>query len=118
MFLEELKLNQFKIFTMNHYTAQIIYRIICDGVHSEQYEEQWRLIEALDERHAIQKSKEVGLKEEATFVDRHGRTISWQMIAVKEIVPIEIKDGSLLFSSVKEIEPIADPVWTLIEQRA
>ncbi len=96
---------------MQAYTSQIIYRIRCEGVISEQYEEQWRIIFADNEREALDKAKEVAREEEATFVDRHGRTVSWQLVAVKSLQPIELKHGTLLFSSVKEVEPIADPIW-------
>ena len=34
------------------YVAQLIYRISCAGIYEEQYEEQWRLIFANDEREA------------------------------------------------------------------
>lgn len=96
---------------MQAYTSQIIYRIKCEGVISEQYEEQWRIIFADDERDALMKARDVAREEEATFVDRRGRTVSWQLVAVKSLQAIELKHGSLLFSAVKEVEPIADPIW-------
>jgi len=101
---------------MKHFTAQIIYRILCEGIVTEQYEEQWRLIEAEDERRALEAARRVGNEEEATFVDRHGRTIEWQMIAVKDLTEISLENGALLFSTVKEIQPIAAPVWALSEK--
>lgn len=99
---------------MNTYTAQIIYRIKCNGTGTEQYEEQWRLIFGEDERDAINKARAVAKKDEATFVDRHGRTVVWQMVAIKDLQQIEIEQGALLFSTVKEVEPIAAPVWAEI----
>jgi len=96
---------------MNAYTAQIIYRIKCEGVATEQYEEQWRLIMADDERNALDNARNAGSEEEMTFIDRHGRAIQWQMVAVKDIQPVEIKHGALLFSTIKEVEPVAAPLW-------
>jgi hypothetical protein len=96
---------------MHVYTAQIIYRIKCESIGSEQYEEQWRLIYAEDERDALYQSRAIAKAEEATFVDRHGRTVMWELIAVKDLQPAELKQGALLFSTVKEVEPIAAPLW-------
>lgn len=97
---------------MNAYTAQLIFKITCSDVPSEQYEEQWRLVFANDERKAIDEARNVAKNEEATFVDRHGRTINWQFIAVKELQKVELENGVQLFSMIKEVTPIAEPVWT------
>ena len=96
---------------MKAYTAQIIYRIICEGVLTEQYEEQWRLVFADDEREALNTAKQVASEEQTTFVDRHGRTVSWQLVAVKDLCEVELNNGSLLFSTVKEVEPVVTPLW-------
>lgn len=96
---------------MQSYVAHVIFRIQCASPGLEQYDEQWRLIFADDEREALNKAIVVAKEEEATFVDRHGRTVSWQLVAVKDLQPMEMKQGSLLFSNVKEVEPIAAPVW-------
>ncbi len=96
---------------MNPYTAQIIYRIKCESIGTEQYDEQWRLVFAEDERDALYKARAIAKKEEATFIDRHGRTVTWELIAVKDLKPVELTNGALLFSSVKEVEPIAAPLW-------
>ncbi|RYZ50736.1 MAG: DUF4288 domain-containing protein [Sphingobacteriales bacterium] len=100
---------------MKHFTAQIIYRIICEGVLTEQYEEQWRLVVAEDERRALEMAKAIGSEEASIFVDRHGRRIEWQLIAVKDLSEVVVENGALLFSSVKEIQPIASPLWALAE---
>lgn len=97
---------------MNAYTAQLIFKITCGDVPTEQYEEQWRLVFADDNRKAIDEARKVAKNEEATFVDRHGRTITWQFIAVKDLQMIEIENGVQLFSMIKEVTPIAEPVWT------
>ena len=78
----------------------------------EQYEEQWRLILAADENEALTNSRKVAMKEECMFIDRHGRAVSWKFIAVKDIQEIDLTHGALLTSSVKEVTPIADPIWT------
>lgn len=96
---------------MNTYISQSIYRIKCQGTGTEQYDEQWRIIFANDEREALHKAREVAMDEAVTFIDRHGRTVSWELIAVKWLQPVDLQHGALLFSAVKEVEPIASPVW-------
>lgn len=96
---------------MRAFTAQLVYRIECDGLFTDQYEEQWRLVFAETEQEAVQQARNTGYNEETTFVDRHGRTIFWRMLAVKDVQPVELVNGSLLFSTVREAEMIPAPVW-------
>ena len=96
---------------MQSFTAQIIYRIECEGQPTDQYEEEWRLIFANNDDQVLTEARKVANDQETTIIDRHGRTICWKLLAVKDIQPVEIENGALLFSYVKEIEPIASPVW-------
>ncbi len=96
---------------MKSFTAQIVYRIECDGQHTDQYEEQWRLVFAENEEEAVIQARNSGLGEEATFIDRHGRTIYWRMLAVKDLQPVELVNGGLLFSMVREVQPVPAPIW-------
>jgi hypothetical protein len=99
---------------MRSFTAQIIYHIECEGKPTGQYEEQWRLVYAEDETDALTEARHAGKKEEATFIDRHGRTICWRMLAVKDLQPVELKNGGLLFSMVREAELVPAPVWAAV----
>jgi hypothetical protein len=99
---------------MRSFTAQIIYRIECEGLPTDQYEEQWRLVYAEDERQALNMARESGKNEESTFIDRQGRTMCWRMVAVKDLQPVELKNGGLLFSMVREVEMVAAPLWAAI----
>lgn len=96
---------------MKAFTAQIIYGIECEGLPTDQYEEQWRLLYAADETAALEEARELGKEAESTIIDRHGRTICWKLIAVKDLQPVEVKHGCLLFSTIKEAEPVATPLW-------
>jgi len=99
---------------MRSFTAQIIYRIECEGMPTDQYEEQWRLVYAEDEKQALNMARESGKNEESTFIDRQGRTMCWRMVAVKDLQPVELKNGGLLFSMVREVEMVAAPLWAAI----
>lgn len=96
---------------MKSYTAQILYRICCENISTEQFEEQWRLVFAEDDRSALEAVKLFAEKEECTFLDRHGRKITWQLVAVKDLQPVALENGAMLFSTVKEAEPVATPLW-------
>jgi len=96
---------------MNAFAAQIIYRIECEGLPTDQYEEQWRIIYAENEHAALVEARAVSKDAEATIIDRHGRTICWKLLAVKDLQPIELTHGSMLFSTIKEAEPVATPLW-------
>jgi hypothetical protein len=51
------------------------------------------------------------MNDEASEIDRHGRVISWRMLAVKDVQPVELKQGGLLFSMVGEPEMVPAPLW-------
>ncbi len=96
---------------MKTFCAHLIYRIQCENVASEQYEEQWRIVMAADEEEALKAAKEIAAEEEETFLNRKGKFVKWQLAAVKEVRPFEIKNGALLCSTIKEIETIVAPLW-------
>ncbi|SRR5690606_35007561 len=96
---------------MKTYIVQIIYKIKTIPKGVEQYDEQWRVIFAEDEREAISKARKIALDEEDHFLDRHGRPVSWELIGIKDLQPFEVKHGSLVCSSVKEVMPISGPLW-------
>lgn len=96
---------------MNTYIAQIVYRITCNGIGDSQQEEQWRLIYANNTDSATEEAVLVGKAEETTFTDRKGRNISWEFVAVRDIQPAELKHGAILFSAIKDDEPITITAW-------
>jgi len=98
---------------MKTFIAQIIYQIDCDGTPTNQYEEEWRLYYADDMDIALQKARVSATYEEEILIDRHGRSISWKLVAVKDMQEVQLDNGALLFSTIKEVEPIAAPVWSI-----
>lgn len=93
------------------YVAHLIYRILCDGISTEQYEEQWRLIFAENDLEALELARETGQEEASEFADRWGRRISWQMIAVKDLQRTDLSHGTLVHSQIREVPLITAPVW-------
>lgn len=96
---------------MKSFIAQVIYRIECEGLPTDQYEEQWRLVFATDVHEALTEARTLSKDEEATIIDRHGRTVCWRLLAVKDIQPVDLNNGSVLFSMVREAELVAAPIW-------
>lgn len=91
--------------------SQIIFSIKCDGRFTGQYDEQWRLVFAEDEPTAVEKAKIIGIDDNHTMVDRHGRTISWEMIAIKQVQEVELSDGATLISQIIDVAPVTAPIW-------
>ncbi|MBA3827598.1 MAG: DUF4288 domain-containing protein [Taibaiella sp.] len=96
---------------MNTFVAQIIYSIECEGMPTDQYEEEWRLVYADNNTSALNEAQSIARNEEATIIDRHGRTVCWRLLAVKDLQPVNVENGALLFSAIREVTPIAAPIW-------
>lgn len=96
---------------MKTYASQIIFSIKCNGAFTGQYDEQWRLIYADSEQQAIEATKAIASQEATNFTDRHGRAISWELTAIKDVKELALGHGSLLNSSIVDVTPIASPIW-------
>ena len=93
------------------FIAQLIYRIECDGLSTDQYEEQWRLVYAENEQQAMELAKGIAAKDAETLIDRHGRYIEWKLLAIKDLQQICLENGTLLFSVIKDAELVPAPIW-------
>ena len=90
----------------NHhwYLTKIVFRIICgDGDHIPQFEEQLRLISASSKEEAYFKAREVGQKEQDSFLNHQKQLVQWLFINVPEVYRIStIIDGAELYSKIEE----------------
>ena len=91
---------------MNWFLAKIVYRIICgDGNHTAQFDEQLRLIYAVNKEEAFYKAQQTGKKEEETFYNLKQELVRWQFINVSELYKVgEMIDGAELYSRIEERE--------------
>lgn len=91
---------------MNWFLAKIVFRIICgNGDHAAQFDKQLRLIQANDENEAFEKAKEIGEKEQVSFLNQHEKIVQWQFIDVCELYKLSaLIDGAELYSRVQEVE--------------
>ena len=91
---------------MNWFLVKVIYQIICgDGNHTPQFDEQLRLVQAESKLKAIQKARQVGEKEQLSFLNSKQKLVRWKFLDVTEIHPFfEAADGAELYSWVHEDE--------------
>lgn len=89
---------------MNWYIAKIVYRIICgDGNHTAQFDEQLRLIEADDYFHAFIKARQLGHREEDSFLNKQHKPVQWKFIDVTAVQFLgNLDEGAELYSRIKE----------------
>ncbi len=96
---------------MKTYISQLVYAIKCDGAFTDQYDEQFRLIYADNEVDALRIAKETGIQKSEEIIDRKGRKIFWEMLAVKDVREIQLEQGGLLTSAVIDTTTIVAPLW-------
>ncbi len=89
---------------MNWYLVKLVYRIICgDGAHTPQFDEQLRLIHAMDDLHAFQKAQLIGDKEQEFFCNCDEQMVQWKFIDVCELHKLEdLSDGAEMYSHIYE----------------
>jgi hypothetical protein len=104
---------------MNWYLSKIVYRIICgEGLHTPQFDEQLRLIQATDETVAFAKARQVGHQEQELFLNEKQHLVRWEFINVSELYKISaLIDGAELYSKIHE-EQNADLYITTVHKRA
>ena len=91
---------------MTWFLAKIVYRIICgDGNHTPQFDEQVRLISALNAGEALVKSQTIGMQEEEVFYNQKQQLVQWKFVDVTELHSLnELSDGAEVYSQIKETE--------------
>lgn len=101
------------------YLVKLVYQIVCgNGLHTAQFDEQLRIIEAIDNMHALSKAQLLGHREQAVFYNNKEKLVQWKFIDVSEINKIEsFKDGAELYSQINE-QDNADNYIQLVQMKA
>jgi hypothetical protein len=91
---------------MNWYLAKVVYQIICgEGKHTAQFDEQLRLINAIDKLQAFDKAQSIGISEEDNFLNNLNKPVAWKFIGVAEIYLLDqLIDGAEMYSTIHEEE--------------
>jgi hypothetical protein len=89
---------------MKRYLVKLMFNINIDnGKHAHQFDEQIRIVEAYNQEAAFQKARNIGKKEEETFVNNENKIVNWQFIDIAELYELEsLKDGEQLYSTTHE----------------
>ena len=89
---------------MQWFVTKIVYQIICgNGDHTPQFDEQLRLISALDKEDAWKRACEIGIQGQYAFKNQRQELVQWRFINVPELNELEVLgDGMELYSRIEE----------------
>lgn len=103
---------------MKWYLAKIVFQIICgEGMHTPQFDEQLRLIEAANEDLAFEKASTLGQSEQEVFYNDKKQLVQWKFINVAELYQMSLIDGADLNSKINEVDDAASYI-NLIHSKA
>lgn len=103
---------------MNWYLTKIIYRIVQENEITAQFDEQLRLVKAIDEQQAFAKAIKIGKQEEDVFVNQAKLKVQWKFVNVVLVSNlVSITDGMELYSTISEKEEPENYTYT-VHQKA
>lgn len=104
---------------MNWYVVKIIYQIISgDGVHTPQFDEQYRLIKADEMAWALEKAQVIARLGQCLFQNDRNESVQWKLVAVEDVRPLsDVEDGALIYSQVEELNDPEEYI-TLTSERS
>lgn len=93
---------------MNWYIAQIVFKIEKNAPHANEFDLQWRMINATDKQHAFTLANSIGKAEEGELKRAVSAVSAWQFVAVTELQAFDhLQHGSHLFSCTES--PASEP---------
>lgn len=103
---------------MNWFTAKIIYQIVDEESISCQYDEQVRLLRAINREQAFEMAHQVALMNQDKLTTESGKTINWEFVAVTELKVIgQIENGLEIQSVINETDS-QENYLELVKQKA
>ena len=104
---------------MKWFLAKVVFRIICgEGLHTAQFDEQLRILNADNEQSAFRKACEIGCREEQQFLNVKQQLVQWKFMNVTELFRInDFTDGAEIYSRIYETDD-GDAYTQLIEANA
>ena len=90
---------------MNWFVAKLIFEINTQGSKNSQFDEQLRLIEAINDELALEMAYQLGLMQQEEIIDNKNHSVVWKFIAVTELENIgEIAHGKEIHYKITEPE--------------
>ncbi|MBX3163407.1 MAG: DUF4288 domain-containing protein [Bacteroidetes bacterium] len=90
---------------MKKYLAKLIFNVNIENSAHTEFDEQIRMIEAHDLESAFLKARNVGRREEESFINNSNQLVNWTFIDVSEIYLLDtIKDGEQVYSNTRKIK--------------
>lgn len=91
---------------MSWYLASLVFQIHISSHHTkQQFETQWRLVEAETEKGAYEKLQLLGLQEQDSFINDKNQIVQWEFIGTPNIQKLDnLYDGIKLLSNINAPE--------------
>jgi hypothetical protein len=104
---------------MKYFIAKIVFQIcIANGKTNNQFDEQWRLVEASSMEHAFAKARSIGKQQEETFLNTKQQQVNWKFVDVAEVLTMgKLDDGMEITSNTLSIENAHDYI-NFVKQKA
>lgn len=90
---------------MKRYLAKLIFAVNTKhSGHESEFDEQIRVVESVNLGGAFYKARNIGKREEETFVDAKNEVVSWKFIDVLDVYALEeTRDGEQLYSTTHKL---------------
>lgn len=103
---------------MNWFVAKLIFEIKTEDSKYAQFDEQLRLIEAVNEELAIEMAYQLGLMQQEEIINSNNNPVVWRFVAVTEMESIgEIAHGKEIHYKINEPEQ-AEQYLALVQAKA
>ncbi|MEZ4722537.1 MAG: DUF4288 domain-containing protein [Flavobacteriales bacterium] len=88
---------------MNWYISKLVFRIRQSGEGRAQFDEQWRLINAVGINDAIEKAELIGAAESEVITRSDGASVGWEFVAITDLFPFTPNQhGNEVYSRIEQ----------------
>jgi hypothetical protein len=102
---------------MNWYAAKIIFQIVNNSKEYAQFDEQIRLINAINIELALEIANQTGLMSQEEIISKDGTLLQWKFIAVTEVQDIgDLVSGKEIHYAINEPEEVSLYVQRVLEK--
>jgi hypothetical protein len=104
---------------MNWYLVKLVFQVLSgEGIHTPQFDEQVRLIQADEVNWAYEKATVIGWLEQHSFLNSKEEKVEWKFIDVVEIHRIDDPEDGVLLCAMTEEPEDAQGYIQIIKEKA